>query len=165
MKIISNFLEKDDFNNLKNLFYSDNFPWYLAEGVVRPGDGQIQFIHNFYKNFAISSSFFSLIYPVLIKLNVISLIRIKANFLYKTNKIIEHGYHTDIEVGRKINSKTAVLYINTNNGYTKFKNGKTISSEENKIVIFDTNILHTGSTCTDKDTRVVINFNYYGKDS
>ena len=89
MKIISNFLEKDDFNNLKNLFYSDNFPWYLAEGVVRPGDGQIQFIHNFYKNFAISSSFFSLIYPVLIKLNVISLIRIKANFLYKTNKIID----------------------------------------------------------------------------
>jgi hypothetical protein len=161
MKIISNFLEKDNFNNLKNLFYSDNFPWYLAEGVIKPKDNQIQFIHNFYKNFTISSSFFNLIYPAVIKLNVVSLIRIKANFLYKTNKIIEHGYHTDIEIGTKINSKTAVLYINTNNGYTKFKNGKTISSEENKIVIFDTNILHTGSTCTDENTRVVVNFNYY----
>jgi hypothetical protein len=161
MKIIKNFLEEEHFNNLKSLLYSDNFPWYLAEGVIKPKDGQIQFIHNFYKNFTITSSFFNFIDPILTKLNVVSLIRIKANFLYKTDKIIEHGYHTDININNKINSKTAVLYINTNNGYTKFKNNKTVISEENKIVIFDTNILHTGSTCTDKDTRVVVNFNYY----
>jgi hypothetical protein len=161
MKIIKNFLEEEHFNNLKNLLYSDNFPWYLAEGVVKPGDCQIQFIHNFYKNFTITSSSFNFIDPILTKLNVVSLIRIKANFLYRTDKIIEHGYHTDINIDKKINSKTAVLYINTNNGYTKFKNNKIVTSEENKIVIFDTNILHTGSTCTDKDTRVVVNFNYY----
>ena len=33
-------------------------------------------------------------------------------------------------------------------------------SEENKIVTFDSDIEHTGSSCTNKKRRIVINFNY-----
>ena len=52
------------------------------------------------------------------------------------------------------------MYLDNSNGYTKFKNGKKIKSEENKYVEFDSSLKHTGTSCTDKKRRVVINFNY-----
>jgi hypothetical protein len=58
------------------------------------------------------------------------------------------------------NAKTAVFYCDTNNGFTKLINGDVIKSIENKILIFDAEIMHTGTTCTDKPRRTVINFNY-----
>ena len=58
------------------------------------------------------------------------------------------------------NIYTAILYINTNNGWTKFKGGGKIKCVENRIVIFDSNIQHAGFTCTDKKRKVVVNFNY-----
>ena len=58
-------------------------------------------------------------------------------------------------------SKTAVFYVNSNNGYTKLKNGTIIKSEENKIAIFDGETEHTGTTCTDEEFRVVVNINYF----
>ena len=54
--------------------------------------------------------------------------------------------------------------MNTNNGYTRFKKSK-VRSEENKMVIFNSKEEHTGSSCTDQEFRVVINFNYYDTDS
>ena len=56
--------------------------------------------------------------------------------------------------------ETGVLYMNNCNGYTKFKNGEKVLSEENKYVEFNSNLEHTGSSCTDEKRRVVINFNY-----
>jgi hypothetical protein len=50
--------------------------------------------------------------------------------------------------------------MNTNNGKTIFKNGKQINSIENRIVIFDSNLQHTGTSHTDTKRRVLINFNY-----
>ena len=52
------------------------------------------------------------------------------------------------------------LYLNSNNGYTRFKEGGKIFSERNKLVKFKGNKYHTGSTCTDKEYRSIINFNY-----
>ena len=56
-------------------------------------------------------------------------------------------------------SKTAIYYVNTNNGYTVFKNKK-IKSEANKIIIFNGNTKHKVKYQTDRDTRIVINFLY-----
>jgi hypothetical protein len=36
-----------------------------------------------------------------------------------------------------------------------------IKSEENKLLSFDTDIEHTGSTCTDEKIRIVLNLNYF----
>jgi len=55
---------------------------------------------------------------------------------------------------------TAIFYINTNNGWTNFKNGDKVESVENRLVIFDSNLEHEGVTCTDEIRRLVINFNY-----
>ena len=93
--------------------------------------------------------------PVLKNIKHKEMKRVKCNLLTKTNKIIEHGFHTDQD-----NGITGILYLNKCNGYTKFKNGKKILSEENKYVEFDSKLKHTGSTCTDEMRRIVINFNY-----
>jgi len=158
MKIINNFLKETEFNKIKLGITDQFFPWYLQDGVVTPKDNHTQFCHTFYApKLYVNSPYFNLIVPILEKLKIKSLIRIKANLICKNSKIIEHGYHTDFDY----NNTTAIFYINTNNGYTKFKNKKICKSEENKLVYFDSNLEHTGSTCTDEEYRIVLNLNYF----
>ena len=57
--------------------------------------------------------------------------------------------------------KTAVFYINTNDGYTEFENGVRVSSVANRVCIFDSNLNHRGTTHSEGGhQRVVVNFNY-----
>jgi len=53
------------------------------------------------------------------------------------------------------------LYVNTNNGYTKFEDGTKVESVANRLVTFPANMKHKGTSCTDEKIRVVINFNYF----
>ena len=157
-KIINNFLEKNEFLNLQNIMTHHSFPWFVAKGVVNNKDLYYQFVHVFYVDHGINSNFFKELMPLIEKLQIKALLRIKANLIPKEKKIIEHGYHCDNDYS---GTKTAVFYINNNNGYTKFKNGFISKSEENKIIIFNSTEEHTGTTCTDSDYRIVINFNYF----
>jgi len=159
IKIIEDCISKDDFKNIKDMFYADSFPWYLQPGVNRTGDGYVQFCHTFYNNFNQNSQNFLILKPLIDLLNPSSIIRIKANLLTKTSEIIKHGLHTD----QSFKCTTAIFYVNTNNGFTEFENSKKILSEENKLVIFDNFTKHTGTSCTDKNERIVINFNYITK--
>ena len=67
------------------------------------------------------------------------------------------GYHIDQSFN---NAKTAIYYVNSNNGWTEFETGEVVNSVANRIVIFDSNIKHVGYSCTDEKTRVVLNINY-----
>jgi hypothetical protein len=156
---IKNFLKKEDFNTLKNNLMSFTFPWYMNK-VVDLKSNQYQLTHLFYRDSTINSEFYNLVRPIINIIKPISIIRIKANLLFKTEKIVEHGFHTDVEDSKNF-IKTGILYINKNNGYTKFKKDNSkILSEENKFVYFDSSYLHTGSSCTDEELRIVINFNF-----
>jgi hypothetical protein len=157
-EIIENFLEKNEFLYLKYIFTQKDFPWFLIRGINNDTDPYYQFVHLFHFENKVKSDFFKELSPLIKKLKIRSLLKIKANLLPKENKIIEHGYHCDFNYS---DSKTAVFYINNNNGYTKFKNGFISKSEENKIIIFNSNEEHTGTTCTDSDYRIVINLNYF----
>jgi hypothetical protein len=157
MKIIDNCLDKEEFTNIQNMMMNNIFPWYITWGISYHSKDEYQFTHNFYNDFEIKSSYFNSLSNILKILKPSALIKIKANLLTKTDKIIEHGYHIDTKIK---DSKTSVFYINNNNGYTKFKSGELIKSEENKLIIFDSEKEHTGTTCTDELFRVVINFNY-----
>jgi len=143
---------------------SSDFAWYL-NNILNAKEYEViknyntQLTHSFYLNDTINSPAFSLLNPILKKIKHFSLLRIKANLILKTDKIYEHGMHTDFKnKGTKIT--TGIFYVNTNNGYTKFKNGTVINSEQNKYVEFDSNLEHTGTSCTDSTYRIVINFNY-----
>ena len=115
------------------------------------------------KNGGIISNDYSLFDLVQQKLGVSRLERIKANLNPKTFFHRKGGFHTDqrsLSEGVPQHQKTAVFYVNTNNGWTEFKKGGKVKSVANRIVIFDSNLEHTGVTCTDEKRRVVINFNY-----
>ena len=152
-------MSKEDFTNIKNTFFSDYFAWYLNLGVNEALDNYTQFTHVFFNNYIQNSNLLDNLKPIINVLNPLALIRVKANLLTKTEKIIKHGFHVD----QQFKCKTAIFYVNTNNGYTEFENGKKIYSEENKLVIFDTFLKHTGTTCTDTNERIVINFNFVEK--
>jgi hypothetical protein len=172
-KIIDNFLPQEDFMLLKESFYSYYFPWYagpvLPDNIEKKYSKPVEkiynfhFSHAFYLNFEVNSSYYSNIKPLINKINPLAIIRIKANLETRTESIIENGYHTDFAEEYE-NCTTAVYYVNTNNGYTKFNDGSTVKSVENRLVTFDSKILHTGTTCTDESSRIVINLNYIKKD-
>mgnify|MGYP000234622155 CR=1 FL=1 len=82
--------------------------------------------------------------------------RIKANLTFKTPTIEVTAFHNDYD-----DIKTAVFYINTNNGYTEFESGVRVSSVENRVCIFDSNLKHRGTTHSEGGhQRIVVNFNY-----
>lgn len=154
MKIIDDFLSDSEFNQIFNLISDCEFPWFF--GKVVSESKYCQFTHCFYQNDE-PTGYFRYVRFLREKLNVKSLVRIKANLNPKTEKIIEHidAWHTDYS-----DITTAILYLNTNDGYTLFDTGETVKSVKNRIVIFDSNIKHTGTTCTDQPARIVVNINF-----
>ena len=160
MKVIDNFLPDYFFKSLRKELLTANFPWYYNDNIVCEDDGLYQFTHTFYdirenRNPSVHFSLFELATQ---KLGVKKLLRIKGNLNPRTVFNRKTGWHTDLEMMGP--HQTAVYYINTNNGWTKFKKGGKVKSVANRMVIFDSNLEHQGVTCTDEKRRVVINFNY-----
>lgn len=164
MKIIDNFLEKDDFLCIKSTFLSKTFPWYYNDSVDYESRKNtlydFQFTHIFYRTYSPNSPFYHIVEPLIKKLNPISIVRIKANMLTYNSEKHENEFHVDQDFSRP-NLFTGIYYVNTNNGKTIFMNGKIIDSVENRMVIFKSNLLHKGTFCTDQKCRLVINFNFF----
>jgi len=157
MNIYKNFLDKKEFAKVKEKIMSANFPWYFNDGINKIPDKNFQFTFIFLDENGINCSekIMNVINPILKKIKYNKLRAVKANLLTQTKNTIEHGFHTDQSKGT-----TGIFYMNNCNGYTKFKDGTKIKSEENKYVEFNSTLQHTGSSCTDKKRRVVLNFNY-----
>ena len=158
MEVIDNFLEPYYFNQLESHIMGD-IPWHFRDHVVKEGDGGYQFIHGFYHvDHGVNSDYFDIFEHILYKLRIKELYRIKANLGPRTKSHEHCEWHVDfpnLPVG-----KTAIFYMNTNNGWTRFKKGGRVKSVSNRIVIFDSDVEHAGVTCTDEKRRVVVNFNY-----
>jgi len=154
-----NFLDNDEFNKLVKEFTSDRLAWFLQHDIV-DNDGHIQMTHIIYDDKSPQSHMWNFMSTLIQQLNVCSIIRIKANLLFRTEKIIEHGMHIDISEAPSI-AKTAVLYLNTNNGYTKFEDDTKVESVANRIAIFPNSLRHTSSTNICKTPyRLVLNIDY-----
>ena len=165
IQVIDNFISKYDFDNLTSSIF--DIPWFFStiSNEDDPNDNLLcesldnfHFTHLFFKDFQVTSNYSELITPILEKLNPRALVKIKANMNPRTQKIIEHVFHSDLDY---IDSFTSVYYVNTNDGYTLFEDGTIVESVENRMVIFPSNLKHTGTTCTNQRSRVVINFNYF----
>ena len=163
IEILDDFLPLSEFKLLYDFIMGDYFPWYYSDGIYAvPEPRRFQHIHNFYsfgQGNDGKTSKFEVITPLLQRLKIRSLIRVKANATFKTFLHESGGMHTDLSnVGPH---KTAIYYVNTNNGYTKLRGHGKVKSVANRMLTFDSNLEHTGFTCTNEKRRVVINFNYY----
>ncbi len=167
--IIDNFLDEVSFKELQNILMGSDIPWYYSKKTMIDKEIKKQDIHEDY-NFHFTHSFYAdglpttNYWPILNnfnnKLNAFSYSKIKVNLTTKTKKIITYGYHTDY-IKYPVGLKTAVYYINTNNGKTIFKDGDEVESVENRLLLFDTGMIHTGTSCTDQDRRVLMNINFF----
>ena len=160
VKVIDNFLPKDLFAEMQYKILSNEFPWYYNNGIVDAHQkNKYQFVHTFFNcdiNFSdLHNEYYNFIEPCLHKLGVKSLKRVKANLNPKTIFHRNGGFHYDMK-----NVTTSIFYINTNNGWTKFKDGCKVECIENRMVVFDSNIEHAGFSCTNQKRKVVVNFNY-----
>tara|TARA_S200000501_G_C20852990_1_gene756516 strand:+ start:1483 stop:1965 length:483 start_codon:yes stop_codon:yes gene_type:complete len=159
MIVKDNILKKEDADYIESFLSGFYFPYYINQIVPPKNVKDYQMTHIFFDDNTIKSDFFNILKPILNYLKPKALVRIKTNLIYKSNTINIHGYHTDYNYK---NLKTAIYYVNTNNGFTIFKkDSNKIISEKNKILIFDSSEEHSGTNCTDKPFRIAINFNYY----
>jgi len=169
--IIDDFLPEEEFKQVSNFITGEVIPWYYGpvikdniedvSSIDCSSDDNYQFSHLFYIDDQ-PAPFIERIHPLInsiLEIGCRSLVRVKANLTLKTNQIVEHGFHVDYDDFD--GGKTAIYYVNTNNGYTKFESGDTVDSLENRLVIFDGTTMHTGTTCTDKNARYVINFDFF----
>ena len=163
VKIIDNFLEKKQFEFIHVSMMSAWFAWFYNDHITFDDEGErkskknhFQFTHGFYTRYEKSNQY-GIIEPIVDKLNCVGLTRVKANLGTRTEEHVEHGYHVDFE---NPSITTGIFYVNTNNGYTQFKNGQKVESVANRFIEFNSQELHQGVSQTDTKSRVAINFNY-----
>ena len=120
IQIVPNFLEFYTFSELYNQFNSPNFPWFWTQS---PGEPE-QYINLLYFDHQFSSAMNPNMNRCLMaatdKLGVISILRVKLNATPKGAP--EQEWHTDWQLSTP--NKTCVIYLNDNDGYTEFRDGK-----------------------------------------
>ena len=145
-------------------------PWYLNNNVSRDDDGLHQFVHIYYTGNEWVSKDTREIGTIIQTIHEFVdvdpiLVRIKANLRTRTNQLNPAPLHTYCNWLLKREPapkwKTGIFYVNNNNGYTFFENSDVkIESKENRLLVFDSDIAHSGTAATD-DHRYVINFNWF----
>tara|TARA_B100001250_G_C19695120_1_gene742140 strand:- start:56 stop:562 length:507 start_codon:yes stop_codon:yes gene_type:complete len=166
IEVFDNFLEEDIFNNLERRFCVDYVEWHFNPHVVFPWDeddlNNFQFVNSIYANGSPQNEHYNAILPLFDKLELKFPLRAKLNLQTRTPEIISRSFHSDMgdTLSDDMPYKTAIYYLNTNDGYTEFETGEIVESVANRVVIFEGNQNHRGTTCTNQKTRVVLNINY-----
>ena len=161
MKIIDDFLSIPHFDKLSQYLCGPDFQWYLQPTITngREGLDQYQFTHSFY-NVAKPhlNNWSSILDPVLDTLKAKYIFRVKANLRPRTSTGVLSDYHVDMS----LNQQTAIFYLNTNNGYTKFQDNtlEDVPSVANRLLTFYGGLKHCGCSATDSNYRIVLNINY-----
>ena len=83
------------------------FPWPRKMTEEKE---QLQFVHNFHgvSDVATEWSNWEMLYPIFNVLKANTFVRVKANNIPRTEKIIKHGFHADTRV---VLSYTAIYYL------------------------------------------------------
>jgi hypothetical protein len=161
-KIMDNFLEDKVFKELKKLMFSREIPWYYTSKLNFNQSNKslnCYFEHWFYDQAEGigSSKCFYIVKPILEKLKIKSLIRVKGNLYARTNKIETHSPHKDFPWKHK----ACLFSVNSCDGGTILSNGEKIKSVENRMLFFDSFKPHSSTSTTNVKARININFNYF----
>jgi hypothetical protein len=160
-KIINNFLPDNTFEEIKNnILYSENFSWGYNKSVAFPDDedGDFYFNHILYEQEKPQSFWcHKILNPLLGALQFNNIIRARVNLYTRKTEQIPNEFHRDVHLRHTV----ALFSINTNNGYTLFKDGTKYQSVANSIIIFDGRYEHASVPQTDEKIRVNININLW----
>lgn len=177
LTILDNFLDNNKYQCILNAVEDQGFTWF-KHGILYNKNHSTETGFFFDNDEKYNMQFVNVLFdhstrkqdlkyfiPILSKLNINSknLLRFKVNLTVNWGKPVFSGYHIDIVEDHPTPdylNMTAVYYINTNNGYTQFKDGDKVNSIANRIVIFPGNKYHAGVTCDDEAYRLVANINW-----
>ena len=186
---IENFLDEKYFQHLYDMITQGNsqFTWLFQDQVAYKGDlndDAYYFVHPVYGDNNPQSPMHNGLEGVYERLGVKALIRSRILMYTNQGRQIVHSPHTDF----CFSHKAALLYMNTNNGYTLmadegvnikavqtldtvefktdnnedvFRDQNKSMSIRNKCTIHDGSRPHCSSTCTDEKTRILIAINYF----
>lgn len=186
---IENFLDEKYFQHLCDRITKGNsqFTWLFQEQVAFKGDlndDAYYFVHPVYEFNNPQSFMHHELQGVYEQLDIKALIRSRILMYTNQGRQIVHSPHVDFTYSHK----AALLYLNTNNGYTlmadegvnikavqtldtlefKTDQGNDIFSDQNKSMsvrnkctIHDGARPHCSSTCTDAKSRILIAINYF----
>ena len=150
MKIYKNYLPEPLFKQIQSITTSNTFPYFYNPYTANEKDkSSFLFTHLLFGEKKPLSNFLAtLVYPLMAKIKYTELLRAKINLYTKIISIL------------KSRNKVLLYSINTNNGYTLFKDGKKISSVANQAIVFDGKMSHSSVAQTDESIRVNININF-----
>jgi|TARA_B100000959_G_scaffold177489_1_gene185671 hypothetical protein len=156
-EVIDNFLDEGYFNTLESLL--EEIPWFFQKDIAYDNieeDKIFLLYHMFYAQNTPTGALYEKLIPLLEKLGAEILVRIKANLYPNTEKLHEHPIHRDFE----FSTTSALLSLNTCDGYTKLADGTKIASVANRVIFFDSGEDHCSTTTTNAPARFNININY-----
>lgn len=159
MEIIDNYLAPELFNLIRDqLLISQHIPWFLQQDASGQGvEKYPYFTHLLHAQHQVrSNKWDQCIVPILFMFGTDAVVRVKANLYPRTETLYHYHDHTDYD----FEHKAAILYLNTNDGYTVIGDEK-VESVENRLLKFDATKMHHSTTCTDQQFRANINFNYF----
>lgn len=172
--MIDNFLTEEQEKKLHDLTTDQNFPWFYYPGTVidveegvkdecvyDEGINPFQFVHVIDLN---ECSFTEVIAPVFNQLAIelqsnISIWRCKFNFLPKNTDSTHHYPHVDWD---EKGLMSAIYYVNDSDGDTHFFDEELnitnkITPKKGRMVLFDSNVLHSSSSPINTQHRIVFN--------
>jgi hypothetical protein len=163
--VYDNFLPIEEHQKLLALAASPQFPWFFNDSTLSEEDraGQesmhdFQFVHSIFAGHRQNSPFYDAFAPMIEKLAIKALVRIKLNCTtwMPTQELM--GWHKDYEI---VGPTSSIYYLNTNNGKTVYEDGTSVDSVANRLVTFPAHTKHSGKTATDVKQRLVVNFLYF----
>lgn len=156
--VVDNFLSDDQFEGIVNLIGGNMFPWFFGGAIAHEKDGSdFYFTHSFYEDHAVNSGSFKELRPLIDKIKPKALLRVRALQYIGRDKLLEHAPHTDFLFPHQ----TCVLYLNTNDGFTRLNDDTCVSSVKNRALFFDGSEVHNSTNCTSKQRRIVVTVNYF----
>ncbi|RYZ08543.1 MAG: 2OG-Fe(II) oxygenase [Comamonadaceae bacterium] len=165
MQVLDDFLDAGEHAALLAAVASPAFPWRRTP-ILFPAPagldeaGNVQFVHGFLQHkpgFDFRSDRLPLVRPLLDRLAARAWIKVKLNRTLPRGQHLVYGWHVDT---RRPGATTGVYYLNANDGYTAFEDGRRVDSVANRLVLFDARSRHSGASCTDAPQRLVLNLNF-----
>ena len=168
-KIFENILPKAAFQEIKILLTASNFPYFYAPSTDGM-DGVPMFCHILVQNNEVNSESFGEAHRILQPLFKVvkdetgfnTIVRIKVNMYMNHGEQKEMGIHTDFP-NSQLDYYTGVFNLTECNGYTGLIVGDKevkVPSKENQFILFHGDTPHYGVTPSDKQNRLIINFDF-----
>jgi hypothetical protein len=171
MKLVNNFLPTSFHKEIRDLLSSEDFPWFFHENCTDYENNTVNnygFSHLIFdRNKNLKSNYFDFFYPICYFIEDMNeLIRIRIGMQTKVSETKNHINDMHYDFNNLSGDKIALYYVNNSDGDTIFFNDKKQeffrqSPEENSILFFNGDILHSSSHPKNNSFRIAININYF----